>query len=253
MLRFLTNKLKSQTLNEVRPAIQENDDDHDSGTESDDENPENKDINQGFGEKSPYDTCGSGSTSAVCSSSSPVGRHHSGQDSGVMQEISDQNYDSLSCTSDYERQSLDFERHSSEEELAVINKENVAEKRKWSQTQCSGCGGDSAGSSDDEVKEFLLNPQPVLLSSSPPKGIKKISSHSPAPKLLLARVTPLSVSSVSPRKRHRQTTTSDSLSDSSVIQRPCLDFEKMQQVNGGMCMFVRIVDPICLEMEEVLV
>ena len=143
-------------------------------------------------------------------------------------EISDHNFDTVSCTSDYERQSLDFDRHSSEDELGSINKENVAEKRKWSHAGC-----DSASSSDEEVKELLFNPQPVLLSSSPPKGVLKIYTQNASPRQVLARMTPVSVSAVSPRKRHRRSATSDSQSDSegeSVIQRPCLDFEKMQQV-----------------------
>ena len=143
-------------------------------------------------------------------------------------EISDHNFDTVSCTSDYERQSLDFDRHSSEDELGSINKENVAEKRKWSTLGC-----DSASSSDEEVKELLFNPQPVLLSSSPPKGVLKIYTQNASPRQVLARMTPISVSAASPRKRHRHSATSDPQSDSegeSVIQRPCLDFEKMQQV-----------------------
>ena len=143
-------------------------------------------------------------------------------------EISDHNFDTISCTSDYERQSLDFDRHSSEDELGSINKENVAGKRKWSQAGC-----DSASSSDEEVKELLFNPQPVLLSASPPKGVLKIYTQNASPRQVLARMTPIPVSTVSPRKRHRKNTAPDSQSDSeseTVVSRPCLDFEKMQQV-----------------------
>ena len=157
----------------------------------------------------------------------------SGDTTGVKtHEISEHNFDTVSCTSDYERHSLDFDRHSSEDELITINKENVAEKRKWSQVQrCC----DSAGSSDEEVKEYLLTPHPVLLSSSPPKGVQKIYSHMPSTRQVLARMAPLSVSSVSPRKRHRHNATSDrrfESDSSSFTQRPCLDFEKMQQVQA---------------------
>ena len=143
-------------------------------------------------------------------------------------EISENTLDTISCTSDFERQSWDFDRHSSEEELATINKDGTAEKRKWSSR--SGCC-DSAGASDEEVTELMLKPQPVLFCSSPPKGVQKVANESPPPKLLIARVAPMTVSSVSPRKRHRQTSTSNSPTDlelSTVIQRPCLDFEKMQ-------------------------
>jgi hypothetical protein len=151
--------------------------------------------------------------------------------------------DNISCTSDFERQSLDFDRHSSEEELSVINthREGSAEKRKWSQVSSNrnDCC-DSAASSDEEVKDLMLKPQPIMFSSSPPKGVQKVSNHhhhhhhhhhrSSPPRIFLARVTPITVSSVSPRKRHRQTTTSDSRAEgpAAAVMRPCLDFEKMQ-------------------------
>ena len=94
-------------------------------------------------------------------------------------EISENYLDRISCTSDYERQSLDFERHSSEEELETIHREVVAEKRKWSQVHSGNC--DSSGSVDEEVKELMLEPQPVLFSASPPvccHGNKKLSEIS---------------------------------------------------------------------------
>ena len=144
-------------------------------------------------------------------------------------EISDHNFDTISCTSDYERHSLDFDVHSSEDELESITEENLADKYKW---QLEGCQS-TTSSTDEEVRELLFNPQPVLLRSSPPKGVLKIYTETQSsPQMLLRVVTPI-LSTVSPRKRHRQNTTSDPQSDSedeSVIQRPCLDFEKMQQV-----------------------
>lgn len=151
-------------------------------------------------------------------------------------EISEHNFDTVSCTSDYERHSLDFDRHSSEDELVTINKENVAEKRKWSQVNCSGCC-DSAGSSDEEVREYLLRPQPVLLSSSPPKGVQrvKVSTKSLTSHTQRQVLRRMPVTTVSPRKRHRQNTTSENVYDSDsgpLTQRPCLDFEKMQQVQA---------------------
>lgn len=148
-------------------------------------------------------------------------------------EISEHNFDTVSCTSDYERQSLDFDRHSSEDELVTINKENVAEKRKWSQVHCSGC---CDSSSDEEVKEFLLNPQPVLLSSTPPKGVQRVKVYTrfPSQRQVLARMAPVTVTSVSPRKRHRHATSENVYETESgaLTQRPCLDFEKMQQVQA---------------------
>lgn len=123
---------------------------------------------------------------------------------------SDYNLDSISCTSDYERQSLDFEHHSSEEELEILHKEFVAEKRKRLQPN-RHC--DSA--SDEEVKEFMLQPQPINFSSSPPKVVH-------------TQITPVTVMTISSRKRHRQNTTSDSSPMDSSLHRPSLDFEKMQ-------------------------
>jgi hypothetical protein len=122
---------------------------------------------------------------------------------------SDYNLDSISCTSDYERQSLDFEHHSSEEELETIHKEVVAEKRKRLQPS-RHC--DSA--SDEEVKELMLQPQPINFSSS------KVVQHPCS----IGHVTVMTISS---RKRHH--TISDSPMDS-VLNRPCLDFEKMQVI-----------------------
>lgn len=89
--------------------------------------------------------------------------------SRTTHEISEHSLDSISCTSDYERQSLDFERHSSEEELSTIHKGITSEKRKWSHAHSASC--DSTGSVDEEVKELMLEPQPILFSSSPPKDI----------------------------------------------------------------------------------
>lgn len=227
MLKFLTQKLKSQSLNEGRtfnPAQVIDDDDRDSGTESD----ENLDDEYPYGSKTSLNNGTIGTEEHK--------DHGDNTNANVeslgakTHEISEHNFDTVSCTSDYERHSLDFDRHSpSDDELVTINKENVAEKRKWSQmTRCC----DSASSSDEEVKEFLLNPQPVLLSSSPPKGVQKVLT---LPRQVLAHMVPLSVSTVSPRKRHRNNTTSDNQCETdsgTLTRRPCLDFEKMQQVQA---------------------
>ncbi|CAI9719387.1 Hypothetical predicted protein [Octopus vulgaris] len=94
----------------------------------------------------------------------------------------------------------------------------------------SCCFTDSAGSSDEEVKEFMLDPKPILFSSAPPSGIQKVMRSSSA-NFLVPNGPPLSICAISPRKRHRLNSSSDSLDleNISVIQRPCLDFEKMQK------------------------
>ncbi|XP_029634439.1 homeobox protein 13 [Octopus sinensis] len=128
--------------------------------------------------------------------------------------------------------SVVVDQHSSEEELECINQENShPEKRKWSQSNNNSCCfTDSAGSSDEEVKEFMLDPKPILFSSAPPSGIQKVMRSSSA-NFLVPNGPPLSICAISPRKRHRLNSSSDSLDleNISVIQRPCLDFEKMQK------------------------
>jgi len=119
------------------------------------------------------------------------------------------------------------ERPSSEEELAIING-HPAEKRKWSQvTRCGSCSDDSC-SSDDEVRDLLsASPKPLTFSAAPPRGIRRMTQTMP-PNVFLSRMSPsVQICSVSPRKRHRQTYGSD-VSEATVMQRPCLDFEKMQ-------------------------
>lgn len=103
-----------------------------------------------------------------------------------------------------------FDHHSSEEELEVINSLHPhPEKRKW-----NGSGG---ASGDEDEHEFLCCP--VEFRTSPPAHV-----HKPSKCLRQAHIPPHELCSVSPRKRHRRTPTA--------IQRPCLDFEKMQQVTG---------------------
>ncbi|XP_045186999.2 uncharacterized protein LOC123544911 [Mercenaria mercenaria] len=224
MLKFLTKKLKSQSLSEGQIEYDPEDGDdeeRDSGTESD----ENFDDDNPYGSDTSLNDLTNKNKENTTDDSS-------GDKSGTKtHEISEHNFDTVSCTSDYERQSLDFDRHSSEDELVTINKENVAEKRKWSQVHCSGC---CDSSSDDEVKEFLLNPQPVLLSSTPPKGVQRVKVYTrfPSQRQVLARMAPITVTSVSPRKRHRHATSENVYETESgaLTQRPCLDFEKMQQV-----------------------
>ena len=156
------------------------------------------------------------------------------------------------CSFDYEpNSSTEFDRHSSEEELSVINlpnRELHPEKRKWSQAngRCSSCY-ESSGSSDEEVRDLLYSstkrngsigkPQPLVFSASPPRGVHKLTSrhhyhHSVSPRLFLANVSRHHHNhhhTVSPRKRHRQSLSRDVTEATAVMmQRPCLDFEKMQ-------------------------
>ena len=178
------------------------------------------------------------------------------------QQVQQESSDFERCSLDYEpTSSAEYENHSSEEELAVINthqhmQELVApvpavnnidmhpppppppppqpqrEKRKWSQVsqRCTSCS-DSSGSSDEEVRDLLSQPppKPVCFSSSPPKGVHRLNQQTLSPRLFLANVSPATVHlcSVSPRKRHRQTSAVDD-SEATVMQRPCLDFDKMQ-------------------------
>lgn len=140
--------------------------------------------------------------------------------------------------------------HSSEEELEVINaadkgKGGVAalsapvtgvngpgggvaapEKRKWSQVAAL-LAVEAASSSDDEVQGLLAAmATPVRFRTWPPLDAHKPGrSLSPPPKLFhYAGAGAAAGGDASPRKRHRHTPRA------SHIQRPCLDFEKMQQV-----------------------
>nr|XP_023022518.1 uncharacterized protein LOC111510804 isoform X1 [Leptinotarsa decemlineata] len=236
MLKFLTHKLKTHSINEENQAVKA-DENHDSGTESDEEidAPDLRPVPDRVS-ISPADT--------GCSLESP---RPDQQDA-----------------------------HSSEEELEVINSNRriestprplrtasvcLAEKRKWSQVgdvqsrsryspeneenmshfgnlspqsscspnlKCCGEDGvhiDHSGSSDDEV-HHLLNPRatPVQFSTSPPleavkperrSVVNKGRTTSPPTKILHYEM--------SPRKRTRHMRHAH-------IQRPYLDFEKMQQL-----------------------
>ena len=278
MLKFLTQKLKAQSLNEVQPFHSE--EDHDSGTESDEENAELQALEQGMKEESENQGDNTRVLIPARSSSSPLPARRplqlvSNQSPSAPPDISLKKYtppqqqshqessDFERCSFDYEpTSSVEFENHSSEEELAVLNPrqeclhEFVApipinlrdkplvqvtqqptvgqrEKRKWSQVsqRCSSCS-DSSGSSDEEVRDLLSQtpPKPICFSSSPPKGVHKLTNQTLSPRLFLANVpAAVHVCSVSPRKRHRQTSTSDD-SEATVMKRPCLDFDKMQKI-----------------------
>lgn len=227
MLKFLTHKLRTHSINENNYAEKENED-HDSGTESDDE----------------IDSSGPVMDERICNIS-PA-------DTGCSME---------SPAPDNQQDA-----HSSEEELEVINntKEerasrplrsaaSLAEKRKWSQigsdsipyttrrcspeneenmshygnlSPCCKYNDDAVHvehSSDEEVHNLLAClPTPVQFRTSPPLEAVKPGgrtpynnrSLSPPQKLIHCEVS-------SPRKRSKHTRHVP-------VQRPHLDFEKMQ-------------------------
>ncbi|XP_050726595.1 SH3 and multiple ankyrin repeat domains protein 1-like isoform X2 [Eriocheir sinensis] len=151
------------------------------------------------------------------------------------------------------------EHHSSEEELETLTgswprETGPPEKRKWSQV--ARVSLTDSGSSDEEVCGLTTGPRPpVQFRTSPPlEAHKPLRSVSPPTKVLsLANSGREGMSSVgggetsgspgvaagndggttrtesgpraaSPRKRHRQTPRPHQM------HRPCLDFEKMQQL-----------------------
>lgn len=268
MLKFLTHKLRQQSLNEQAFQHSEVEDDRDSGTESDEENAELEALERAMQEREEdqENRVGFGGLPLIlpgpirCSSSptpsstkrplqlvnfnppaSPFCPPHytdlSWSGSGHSSPQSSSDFER--CSLDFEPGSTEFERHSSEEELAVINcnrrnRELQPEKRKWHQANRCGSYSESSGSSDEEVRDLLTKPKPLKFSASPPKGVHRLRNTLP-PRLFLAHVvkstspyTHNNTCMVSPRKRHRQTLSRDVSEATTVIQRPCLDFEKMQ-------------------------
>ncbi|XP_077996540.1 uncharacterized protein LOC144449839 [Glandiceps talaboti] len=209
MLRFLTQKLKSQSLNEVTPyEPKEAENDHDFTSDSEEENQEVQHLDK----ESRH-----GGLNSNCFTPTISKPHQPLEDRPCLTDNVLQPF-SLS----------ERDRHSSEEELANIEKQckenQAAEKRKWSQANRWSFNGDSSGSSDDEVRDLCSKPGPVLFSSSPPKQLQRLCHRVPGNQVFLANVRPTAESS--PRKRHRQ-----GLGEISphLLNRPSLDFEKMQQ------------------------
>ncbi|KAF0768560.1 Uncharacterized protein FWK35_00001552 [Aphis craccivora] len=158
----------------------------------------------------------------------------------------------------------DCDQHSSEEELEVINSNpeallqvelptpdpdeanscgvpensvaSLARKRCRSASE-AGCGNTIAvswsGSSDDEVQGLMsTRPTPLKFCASPPSHVHKPGqcTVSSSPPLKLVHLSPrqsVSLPNTSPRKRHRQRH-----HPTRNVQRPCLDFEKMQQLKS---------------------
>ncbi|XP_022241117.1 uncharacterized protein LOC106459034 isoform X2 [Limulus polyphemus] len=251
MIRHLTHKLRSQTLNESESfhSKPHADDERDSGTESDDEGAEAEEL-QKFMENVQME----GRKRKLRTGRSP--RALMGEQVDTSREVQQQ----LLCASKTDMDSplpepaLDsalpsdsdhnFDHHSSEEELEVINcggnvitRNNIyPEKRKWSQANRFS-GGENSASSDDELRDVVCISTPVEFCASPPANVHKPSrSLSPPPKVFHSasanipsfEVCSVSPRNLSPRKKHRHMHASGGGGGAN-IQRPCLDFEKMQQ------------------------
>lgn len=117
---------------------------------------------------------------------------------------------------------------------AAASASSLARKRCRSASE-AGCGNTVAvswsGSSDDEVQGLMsTRPMPLKFCASPPSHVHKPGqcTVSASPPLKLVHLSPrqsVSLPNTSPRKRHRQRH-----HPTRNVQRPCLDFEKMQQV-----------------------
>ncbi|XP_017689737.1 PREDICTED: uncharacterized protein LOC108506851 isoform X3 [Lepidothrix coronata] len=217
MLKILTKKLRNQSLNEIQP-FQLKISYPPSDEDSDDSEGENQELAQIDRERRRNCTLTPLATNQL------------------------QNQDNQCC----KVRALfhaNLDRHSSEEELELINREFSAEKRKWSQVSRLACcsDGNNTSSSDEEVKNLCAmsfrpvaeqadglhaSPSPVLFSASPPKRLQPLV-RSPASRPLIFTSVGAGLEQVMPCKRHRQ-------GYGDKVRRPSLDLEKMQQsINGG--------------------
>lgn len=169
---------------------------------------------------------------------SPANGTHTGRTAPGASATSKKTHDS----SDFERGSFDyephssteFERHSSEEELCVLAEAAISAPIKKCSPLVNGIN-ESSGSSDEEVRDLFSSnicskpARHLAFSSSPPKGVHR-TPKSPSSHVFVAAMSSSSpyMCSVSPRKRHRQMLSKDDTDDATVMQRPCLDFYKMQ-------------------------
>ncbi|VVC34129.1 Hypothetical protein CINCED_3A021861 [Cinara cedri] len=255
MLKFVTHKLKTQSLEDHRRSAKLKTIDHDSGTESDDEHSPDREpkITKQSVTKSTRLMENIGNEDMV-GDMEPTRSSSSGRSSVATPGPSPYFLDSALPS--------DCDQHSSEEELEVINSNpealiqvelptpdpdeanscgvpensvaSLARKRCRSASE-AGCGNTIAinwsGSSDDEVQGLMsTRPTPLKFCASPPSHVHKPGqcTVSSSPPLKLVHLSPrqsVSLPNTSPRKRHR---TRHHLTRN--VQRPCLDFEKMQQL-----------------------
>ncbi|XP_067140270.1 uncharacterized protein [Centruroides vittatus] len=220
MLRYLTHKLRTQSLNEGDPPHSKVDDDHDCQAttygcymltlicclnlmqfmESDVQSP---------GDKKQAERSSSNQEVITDSAENSERQQHSGASkTEVDSPILDTALDSaLPSDSDH-----NCDHRSSEEELEVINSADVVQEKMT------------------KMRDLVCISAPVEFRSSPPANVPKPSrSLSPPPKLFhssVGNIPPLELCSVSPRKRHRHI---PNVNTSTNLQRPCLDFEKIQQ------------------------
>ncbi|XP_033647929.1 uncharacterized protein LOC117307316 [Asterias rubens] len=208
MLRFLTQKLRAQSLNEVQPYEPKTEaQDSDYNTDSEEENQE---VEQFLEERKMCNGSSNPISSPALITPHPVRLR-------PLEDIVNSTENILTS---------DRDRHSSEEELTGLDKQPTPEKRKWSQISRGG-NGDVSGSSDEEVKELCAKPIPLRFSASPPRHLQRLTrKHSEGnATFFVANVGPAG-DFASPRKRHRH---AYHLDDSHVQNGRCLDFEKMQQ------------------------
>lgn len=219
-LRFLTSKFRAQSLNEVQPFDFETACTPCKTTaeeiENTDSEEENQEVEQLFRER------------RMCSVT--MGQVPSTQQNHIMplatkpRPLEDNSSENILLSTP------SSERHSSEEELACMDRQ-MPEKRKWSQMNQwnNRNNSDVSSSSDEEVRDlFTKTSSPLQFSTSPPKHLCKLSPKRIDSKPhFMANVVSPSFSAVdysSPRKRHRH-----SHHDSHGQSGRRIDFEKMQQ------------------------
>ncbi|XP_071963750.1 uncharacterized protein [Antedon mediterranea] len=192
MLKFITQRLRAQSLNEIQPFVL-----NVKEVNSDSED-ENKEVELLFKDRK-----------VTSNSNWPSGAALQAKQQLRVENRSTENIQN------------ELECNSSEEELLNIEKlqsnTHINAKRKWSRVSRWSVSGDSS-SGEEEIKDLIM-PVPLKFSSLPPQQIQRIRLPENKTAIFLANVGP-AIDSVSPRKRYR----SDGCK-----QRPSLDFEKMQQ------------------------
>ncbi|XP_071490612.1 uncharacterized protein [Diadema antillarum] len=205
MIRFLTQKFRAQSLNDVQPFEAKITAEETENTDSEEENQE---VEQLFKERR---MC----IGTMAPNSGPL--HHQYPSLATKpRPLEDNSSENILVSAP--------DRHSSEEELACIERQ-LPEKRKWSQVNHWNRNGEVSSSSDEEVKElFTKSSSPLQFSTSPPKHLCRLSPKRIDNKIhFVANVGPAG-DYTSPRKRHRHVHY-----DGHIQSGRRIDFEKMQQ------------------------